>query len=83
MQCTQTEVVLTFNCDDFGSHLTKTHQFTSQLIRILHKTFLVNCWTSGKYVNLLYTYSILDFAPFALSTASIRHGMEVISLWHS
>ncbi len=23
-----------FNCDDFGSHLTKTHQFTSQQIRI-------------------------------------------------
>ncbi len=42
----------------------KKHQFTSQQIRILHKTnkkthFLVNCWPSGKYVNLLYMYSIL------------------------
>ncbi len=54
--------------------------------RILHKTnkkkFLVNCWPSGKYVNLLYMYSILGRAPFALITASIRRGMEVISLWH-
>ncbi len=36
----------------------------SQQIRIFHKTnkknkFLVNCWPSGKYVNLLYMYSIL------------------------
>ncbi len=44
--------------------------------------FLVNCWPSGKYVHLLYMYSILDRAPFSLITASIRHGMEVISLWH-
>ncbi len=31
IQCTQTEVVKVFgyfNCGDFGSHLTKTHQFT-------------------------------------------------------
>ncbi len=33
----------------------------------------MNCWPSGKYVHLLYMYSI---------TASIRRGMEVISLWH-
>ncbi len=41
--------------------LTKTHKFTqSQQIRILHKTnkktFVVNCWPSGKYVHLLYMY---------------------------
>ncbi len=42
----------------------------------------MNCWTSGKYANLLYMYSILVGAPFALITASIRRGMEVISLWH-
>ncbi len=35
-----------------------------------------------KYVHLLYMYSILGRAPFALITASIRRGMEVISLWH-
>ncbi len=35
----------------------------SQQIRILHKTnkklFVVNCWPSGKYVHVLYMYSIL------------------------
>ncbi len=42
----------------------------------------MNCWPSGKYVHLLFMYSILLGAPFALITASIRRGMEVISLWH-
>ncbi len=31
IKCTQNEVIEvfgSFNCDDFGSHLTKTHQFT-------------------------------------------------------
>ncbi len=64
----------------------KPNNSLSQLIRILHKTntktFLVNCWPSGKYVHLLYMYSILGRAPFALITVSIRRGMEVISLWH-
>ncbi len=73
-----------FNCDDFGSHLTKTHQFTSQQIRILHKTnkknILVNCWPSEMYVHSLYTQYLVG-AHFALITASIRRGMEVISLW--
>ncbi len=58
-----------FNCDDLGSHLTKTHQ--SQQIRILHKTnkknILVNCWPSGKYVNLLYMYSILGRGSFCFN----------------
>ncbi len=35
-----------------------------------------------KIVNLLYMYSILGRDSFALITASIRRGMEVISLWH-
>ncbi len=39
----------------------------------------MNCWPSGKYVHLLYIYSIHGRAPFALITASIRRGMEVIS----
>ncbi len=38
---------------------------------------------SGKYVHLLYMYSYLVGAPFALITASIQRGMEVISLWHA
>ncbi len=42
----------------------------------------MNCWPSGKYVHLLYMYSILGRGSFALITASIRRGMEVISLWH-
>ncbi len=42
----------------------------------------MNCWPSGKYVHLLYMYSILVGSTFALITASIRRGMEVISLWH-
>ncbi len=44
----------------------------------------MNCWPSGKYVHLLYTVctQYLVGAPFALITASIRRGMEVISLWH-
>ncbi len=40
----------------------------------------MNCWPSGKYVHLLYMYTILDI--FAIITASIWRGMEVISLWH-
>ncbi len=42
----------------------------SQQIRILHKTkhlFLVNCWPSGKYVNLLYMYSILGRGSFCFN----------------
>ncbi len=59
-----------FNCNDFGSHLTKTHQ--SQQIRILHKTnkkyiFFVNCWPSGKHVNLLYMSSILVRGSFCFN----------------
>ncbi len=43
----------------------------------------MNCWPSGKYVHLLYICTqYLVGAPFALITASIRRGMEVISLWH-
>ncbi len=45
--------------------------------------FLVNCWPSGKYVLLtcICTQYMIG-APFALITASIRRGMEVISVWH-
>ncbi len=44
----------------------------SQQIRILHKTnkkksFLVNCWPSGKYVHLLYMYSILGRGSFCFN----------------
>ncbi len=40
-------------------------------IRILHKTnkktFLVNCWPSGKYVHLLCMYSILGRGFFCFN----------------
>ncbi len=43
----------------------------SQQIRILHKTNkkkkIVNCWPSGKYVNLLYMYSILGRDSFCFN----------------
>ncbi len=43
----------------------------SQQIKILHKTnkniFLVNCLTSGKYVHLLYMYSILGRGSFCFN----------------
>ncbi len=53
------------------------------LWRILHKTDTIFFL---RIVGLLYIYCIctqyLVGAPFALITASIRRGMEVISLWH-
>ncbi len=49
----------------------KTHQCTSQQMKILHKTntnfFLVNCWPSGKYVHLLYMYSIHGMGSFCFN----------------
>ncbi len=52
----------------------------SQQIRILHKTnkknVLVNCCPSGKYVNLLYMYSILGWGSFCFNycLSSAWHG---------
>ncbi len=55
----------------FSSHLTKTHQFTLKKSRILQKTnkknILVNCRPSGKYVHLLYMYSILGRGSFCFN----------------
>ncbi len=42
----------------------------------------MNCWPSGKYVHYCICTQYLVGAPFDLITASIRRGMEVISLWH-
>ncbi len=36
-------------------------------IRPIKKTFLVNCWSSGEYVNLLYMYSILSGGSFCFN----------------
>ncbi len=74
---------LTFNKKPPIHYLNKLEYF----IRPIKKE-IVNCWPSGKYVHLLYMYiycictQYLVGAPFALITASIRCGMEVISLWH-
>ncbi len=36
-------------------------------IRPIKKTFLVNCWPSGKYVHLLYMHSILGRGSFCFN----------------
>ncbi len=60
----------------------------SQQIRLLHKTTSYKnffSWIVG-LLESMFIYCIctqyLEGAPFALITASIRRGMEVISLWH-
>ncbi len=58
--------VVTWNSTNSHCHM------KSQQIIILHKTnkkitFLVNCWPSGKYVNLLYMYSILGRGSFCFN----------------
>ncbi len=76
MQCTQTEVVHvlgSFNCGDLGSHLTNPPM---QQIRILHKT-------NGKYVNLLYMYSILGRGSFRFNyclNSAWRGGDQFVAL---
>ncbi len=59
----------------------------SQQIRILHKTnknkhFFVNCCLLESMLIYCICTQYLIGAPFVLITASIRRGMEVISLWH-
>ncbi len=57
-----------FNCDDFGSHLTETNlNKLEYFIRPIKKTFFVNCWPSWKYVNLLYMYSKLGRGSFCFN----------------
>jgi len=62
--------------DDFGSHLTKTHQ--SQQIRKLHKTNNIFFWWIVGLLESIFIYFICTQyfvgAPFALITASIRRG---------
>ncbi len=54
---------LTFNKNPPIHYLNKLEYF----IRPIKKTFLVNCWPSGKYVNLLYMYSILGRGSFCFN----------------
>ncbi len=53
---------------DFGSHKKKYNLKLEYFIRpIKKKSFLVTCWPSGKYVNLLYLYSILGRGSFCFN----------------
>ncbi len=59
----------------------------SQQIRILHKTNkkIFFLWIVGLLESMFIYYTCTNYlvgAPFALIIASIRRGMEVISLWH-
>ncbi len=54
---------LTFNKNPPIHDLTKLEYF----IRPIKKFFLVNCWPSGKYVHLLYMYSILGRGSFCFN----------------
>ncbi len=51
-------------------------------LRPIQIFFLVNCWPSGKYVNLLYMYSILGRGSFCFNYCLNSVGMKVISLCH-
>ncbi len=53
----------TFNKNPPIHYLNKLEYF----IRPIKKTFLVNCWPSGKYVHLLYMYSILGRGSFCFN----------------
>ncbi len=69
MQCTQTEVVYvfgSFNCDDFASHLTKTHQFnTASIRRVMEVISLWHCW-GGMEAQVSLTVAFSSSAFFAL-----------------
>ncbi len=69
---------LTFNKSPPIHYLNKLEYF----IRPTRKTFLVNRWPSESMFIYCICTQYLVGAPFALITASIRRGMEVISLWH-
>ncbi len=64
-----------FNCNDFGSHLTKPTNLNKleYFIRpIKNIYFFVNCWPSGSMLIYCICPQYLLGAPFALITASIR-----------
>ncbi len=54
---------LTFNKSPPIQYLNKLEYF----IRPIKKYFLLNCWPSGKYVHLLYMYSILGWGSFCFN----------------
>ncbi len=65
---------LTFNENPPIHYLNKLEYF----IRPKKKFFFVNCWPSGKYVNLLYMYSILGRGSscFNYCLNSAWHGVD-------
>ncbi len=86
---TQSEIFQAFiswNLDYYGLQMMKTPNSVSQKIRILYNINKKND-ILNRNVRLLKSmfismHSILVGPPFAWITASIRRGMEPISLWH-
>ncbi len=84
---TQSEICQAFiswHFDDYGLQIMKTQNSVSQKTRILHK---INTNILNRNVRLLTSmfismHSILVGPPFAWITASLRRGIEVISLRH-
>ncbi len=74
-----------FNCDDFGSHLTETNLNKLEYFISINDKKKHFLWIDGLPESMLIYCICTQYlvrAPFALITASIRRGMEVISLWH-
>ncbi len=70
LHCYTSCTLTTLHCSRV-SFLQCCHMKSQQII-MLHKTnkkkkILVNCWPSGKYVNLLYMYSILGRGSFCFN----------------
>ncbi len=51
-------------------------------IRTIEKYFFVNCWPSGKYVHLLYMYSMLLYFCTILNTSSFCFNYYLNSAGH-
>ena len=86
MQSKIVQAVICHNCDDYGLQLMKTSNPQSQKIWILHaikKTRIVHRTISDLWkVEACICTQHLVWVPFAAITASMRRGMEAISLWH-
>ncbi len=80
------QAFVSWNFDDYGLQIMKTKNSVSQRITILHKvnkkrifeTEISGFW---KVCSFLCTQYLVG-PPFAWITASMRRGMETISLWH-
>ncbi len=66
---------------DYGLQIIKTQNSVSQKIWILHKINKKSDVRLLKVCSFLCSQYLVG-APFAWITASVRRGMETISLWH-